>query len=65
MKLSLDLEDVTNLISTEDRDNILFTTSNGKLYVPGLHVENIVRRVVKVELEKLLNERVLMDEEKR
>lgn len=65
MKLSLDLEDVANLISTEDRDNILFATSKGKLYVPGLHVENIVRRVVKVELEKLLNERSLMDEEKR
>lgn len=61
MKLILEAGDVFDLVDNMAPDNILRVINNGKLYVSLTQIERAVKDIVQKELQK----RSLMDEEKR
>ena len=61
MKIILEAGDVFDLVDNMAPDNILRVINNGKLYVSLTQIERSVKDIVQKELQK----RSLLDEEKR
>lgn len=60
MKISLELEDVQSIVACRS-DNVIGITETGQIYVSSRYLESMVKDMVQKELQK----RSLMDEEKR
>ena len=60
MKIILEAGDVYDLVDNMAPDNILRVINNGKLYVSLTQIERAVKAIVQKELQK----RSLLDEEK-